>query len=471
MGYFNIEVGARLHLFSTRDDTTKWYRQLKDICRVPIADGSEFHLWEPQRDPSTLTVPRGMMKLITGVFDAHRVEYRIDDKRLEVPCDEYTEFPIDLRPHQIPAVEAILTQDQGIVVAPPGAGKTVAVLEAIRKSNQKALIIVDKLQIMEQWKSRCEEFLGFTPSCVGGGIETNINAPITIGMQQTLARRADTGDYGFVCLDECHHVSANTYFSVFSRYPAKYRIGVSATPTREDGLEKMALFGIGPIIHTVTDDELTDADFMVRPYMVTVKTGFKHSFWSDHFVEKNQICHVPGCKKLGLAHGHRNNYAKVISALAEDKARNDTIAQLVYINKSHSNLIVSDRLTHLDALRDAIISKGFDPTRVHMLTGRENAEERAMITRYAGYGECAILSTIAKEALDIPRLDRLYLAWPVRKSHILEQQIGRITRAHPDKTEAIAYDFQDASSVLANQARQRNTYYYNKKLDVKEISP
>lgn len=447
-----------------------YLQDVQDFCSitVPAAQGQpayQIPMWQMSLN-GEMEVPRGFLAVLREVFHANNVPFQIENYKRNCEVDYSDVKTVVLREHQEEPIRQILRNQDGIIVAPPGSGKTVMVLEAIRRSKQKALIIVDKKQLVDQWAERCQEFLGIK---VNDPDDTRIQVQTVQSLMRANRAWGSRNAFGFVCLDECHHISAKTYGDVLTTYNPTFRIGVSATPKRSDGLEKLAAASIGPIIHVVTDEQLREASFLVKPTIIKVPTDFRYVYWGDHFAKENQECQVPGCKKFPRAHGHRNNYAKVISALAEDKDRNARIARTVMVNVNGANLIVSDRLGHLEALRNACIEAGFDPARVHMLTGREKSEERAIVTRQAGYGACVILSTIAKEALDIPRLDRLHLAWPVKKPHLLEQTIGRVTRAHPDKSDALVYDYQDSAPVLANQARQRNNYYYNKKLDVKEL--
>src|SRR5690606_8534290 len=145
----------------------------------------------------------------------------------------------------------------------------------------------------------------------------------------------------------------------------------------------------------------------------------------------------------------------------EDNLRNERIAVLVNKNRDKCNLIQSSRLNHLKLLRNKVIELGFPKNRIFMLTGEENEEERQNVYKEAEKGSCLILSTIAGEGLDIPRLDRLYLCFPIKNDENVKQLVGRICRDHPDKDDAIVYDFIDTEvSVLVDQWKNRLFKYY-----------
>jgi superfamily II DNA or RNA helicase len=478
---FDIQIREKLYLQCPPTVIYEQIREAVTVRRAPTPDSPEYVncllsdtnvFWDTN---SFLELPRGFLPALVKGLEAHGHKTNIRDMRWKRIHVNYG-LKINLRQYQEDAVSQILDRKEGVIVAPPAAGKTVLMLEAIRRSGQNALIIVDKKNLVDQWASRCKQFLGLPVNIIGGGMDEKAKSPtnITIAMQQTLAIQMsgifdEDRTYGFVCLDECHHVSADTYLDVFQKFNSLYRVGISATPYRDDGLDMISQLVIGPVIYKIDSETLLANKYLVRPDIVRIKTGFQHDFWSTHRVTKEMICDKPGCKKNGTSHGHRNNYMAVTKALIEDKPRNTMIALDIANNRNYCNLIVSDRLAHLSSLRELAIELGFPAERTHMLTGKETPSERAEVARKAAYGACAIFSTIAKEALDIPRLDRIYLCWPIKREHILEQQIGRIARTHPDKRGAVCYDFVDEGcSVLSNQAWGRFSWYRSKNYNIKE---
>lgn len=432
------------------------------VPATPDSPGKTYYMWNIPYS-GIVRIQRGFLPYLrsAGIEVNIYQDKRIDDN----PFFLSPECRMDMRPHQEEQVESIMRGEQGIIVAPPGAGKTIAVLEAVRRLQRRSLIIVDKINIAQQWQQAWKDLTdGFAP-IISGETKYSIEEDeyfVMIITQQSLAKltgfQIEKLPFGFVCLDECHHVSAPTFTKTLGSFGARFRIGCSATPTRADGLEKISQLVLGPILHRAEYTGFT-------PSVERVFTGFDYPFWGTHGVTSDQICQLPKCKKNGLKHSHRNNYASVIKELVEDKRRNILIASKIVSNTHKTNLVVSDRLGHLDTLRN--LCAGYLTHESYMLTGREKGSERERIRELAAQGPCTIFSTIAKEALDIPRLDRLYLTWPTRKEHLLEQQIGRITRTHPDKVDAVVYDFVDDCSVLESQAYDRLRFYKSKNYLVK----
>jgi superfamily II DNA or RNA helicase len=362
-----------------------------------------------------------------------------------------------LRLHQAEAVHKIQSREIGIIEAPTGSGKTVTVLAAIKHLNERAVIVVDKTNIVSQWVERCEHFLGFTPGIVGDG-QWDQQQPVTVAMVQTLCKLpADDpffNDFGFACLDECHHVTADTYLRVMESFTSKYRIGVSATPDRDNGLVPVALAVLGPVIHSTTRNRLEKLGLLIKPTVHRIQTDFQFSYWGTHTANPGQQCDKPDCIRNDK-HGHRNNYAQMLTALVEDDDRNELIIRRVLDNKEHRNLVISKRLGHLDRLQQ-ILDERLPSV---MLTGRESTEERAEAVRRAAEGPCVLFSTLADEALDIPELDRIYLTWPTKSTAVINQQIGRIVRPAEGKTDALVYDFVDTVGPMYRQGMIRWEFY------------
>ena len=160
-----------------------------------------------------------------------------------------------LLPEQADAVQTLLRTDIGILVAPPGAGKTVIACALLAKRKVSTLVLVHRQPLMEQWKERVASFLG-DPSGRCGNLrrfEEETGRRIDIAMIQTLTRSPDAEDiftrYGQLIIDECHHVPAITFESLLKQSPARYILGLTATPYRKDGHQKIMFMQCGPVRH------------------------------------------------------------------------------------------------------------------------------------------------------------------------------------------------------------------------------
>jgi superfamily II DNA or RNA helicase len=278
---------------------------------------------------------------------------------------------------------------------------------------------------------------------IGDGI-FKPSSHLTISTAQTLHSRYDflerTGffdEFSFLCLDECHHATAETYNRLVDRFSSKIRIGVSATPDKT-GDFALATNVLGPIFHTTPRK---DVSILVEPHIFKIPTNFRFGYRS--------------------AQGRTpSNYGNLIKALVADHERNELIVLSVLLNEEGHSLVVSKRLEHLAILSEMLRDYGYRG-QILTLTGKESSDERKRVVRQATEEPCVVFSTLADEALDIPRLDRLFLVFPQRNPGLITQQVGRVARVHPDKQDARVFDFADLKvGPLENQWRIRRLQVY-----------
>jgi superfamily II DNA or RNA helicase len=373
-----------------------------------------------------------------------------------------------LRDEQEAAVVAIQDFAQGVIQAPPGFGKTVTMLEAIRRIGQRSLIIVNNTTIAEQWRARAREHLGLSEVGLVGDAKW-VEHDLTIAMQQTLWSRRDSLDgwwetWGLVCLDECHHASAETFYDIIQRFPSRYRVGLSATPKKQKGRAALVRAAIGPTVFKF--EESMEGDVVIR------ETGFTYNFLPTHRAYKDpnteeMTCeHAQrGCTAKGLI--HRNNYSALVNELIVDDARNDIVARDIVsaYKEGRTILVISRRHKQIDDIARRVIAE-IGPEDVYRMSGKEETRERSETQNLADSGNIVIFSTVADEALDIPRLDTLVLPFPNRQEGLVEQQIGRIARYHPEKKRPVVYDYLDAFRVSDNQLKERMRVYRRKGLTI-----
>lgn len=385
-----------------------------------------IHLWGND-DEGRLTMPRGFLESFATGMEAFNARIELREGRhwkklLRVGT------PVNLRRWQVGQVEAILNWEQGMLKAPAGSGKTVAILAAIQKLGCKSIVIVNTKDIVRQWKERAATFLGehYPVGQIGDGV-FEVSPYLTIATAQTLNSRYEQlaadgffDSFSFMCLDECHHATAETYNRVVNRFSARFRVGVSATPDKT-GDFAMAVNVLGPVVHVVKPN---DVDSLQKPTVVRVPTQFKFRF-----------------------RGHRNryqrsNYPEMVETLIKDPDRNKLIIEMVRQNRGHHQLLVTKRLEHIQILADLLLDAGWDE-RLLRLTGKDPTEVRDEAVDVIGSEPGVLMSTLADEALDIPRLDRIHLVFPQRNPGLIVQQVGRVERKHPDKTDAYIFDYVD----------------------------
>jgi superfamily II DNA or RNA helicase len=385
-----------------------------------------------------LLMPRGYAHRLVSRMDKMSYDIEWEDKRVSIPfSDSYrvqVKEPV-LYAHQEAMVQTITKREQGILQVNPGTGKTVVCLEAIRRLGQRALVLIHKKEIAGQWQERCEQFLGVPMGFIGDNVWQE--EEITIALIQTLHSRKDQlardnwyANWGLVCLDEAHNSTGDTRVGVLQRFPSRYLFGLSATPGKTD--LRIAEIMLGPAKRPISVDELYERGILVKPKIYGVMT----KFWSHPSTP----------------------YMKLEAQLRDDHDRNALIASKVIEQEGSCQLVTSRVKGQLREIRYMCEQAGME--RLWMMTGDESLERRMEIAHAAADGNCVIFSTIADEALDIPRLERLHLACPYRNPDLVIQLVGRIQRPHPEKHTAIVYDYRDTPGPLARQWQYRLNEVY-----------
>ena len=151
------------------------------------------------------------------------------------------------------AVAAMLEHEQGLVIRPPGTGKTQIALAFAAQCQTRTLVLVHTEDILNQWVEYAGKALPGTEIGIIRGKTCTIGH-ITIATVQTMQRHIRKpkewwAQFGCLIADEAHHVSAASWEAVINACPARYRFGFTASPTRADGMHPTMKFIIGPIIH------------------------------------------------------------------------------------------------------------------------------------------------------------------------------------------------------------------------------
>ncbi len=186
----------------------------------------------------------------------HQIEYRVcdGDKSLWKPLN----FRGTPRPEQAQGIRAIVQQFRGgklggLLRAAPGWGKTVATCAIIAELQVPTLVIVHKEFLMNQWRDRIQEFLPYAKIgfCQQESCDFKGNH-VVLAMVHSLSGKKYPREFytwpGLVVTDECHRIGAATWSVVPSQFPARWRLGITATPRRKDGADKVFFFQIGEVL-------------------------------------------------------------------------------------------------------------------------------------------------------------------------------------------------------------------------------
>jgi len=355
-----------------------------------------------------------------------------EDRRPD-PIKISTKFNGKLRDetHQNAAMAAALKAGHGVLSLPCGFGKTTVALAIACKLGYKTMIVVHKEFLANQWKERIQQFC---PGASIGIVQQNkkeTECDFIIAMLQSLSLKEysfnDFDTIGTLIVDEAHHICAKVFSQSLFKLCPKHIFGLSATPTRKDGLTKVLHWFMGPTFFVIERENQDQVE--VFPIEFTC-----HRF-SD----------PPPCTRQG-----KLSLATMITELTENRERNTVITKLIkdLSKTTRQILVLTDRRHHCEVLHQCF------KTTSGLYMGGMKEEDLNQSSK-----KKIIFATFsqAHEGLDIPTLDTVILTTP--KSDIV-QSIGRIMReTHGKKNNPHIYDIFDQWSICHAMYTKRLKVY------------
>lgn len=453
----NTTISNRIYIEDPTIEVTRW---AKDNLRFPNPEFEKkqrMGFWTGRTprelrldewDGNTLIVPFGVCRELMPLLRGTRVDcdFRQDN------VINYGGVSVPLYDYQTEAVGAMIDAKYGILKSKPGSGKTQMGIALIKAFRRRALWLCHTADLLNQSRDRALQYID--KDVIGTITEgkVNVGVGVTFATVQTMANLElqQYRDYwDVIIVDECHRVASSAtsftrYEKVLNHLSARHKIGLTATPERSDGLIKATFALLGNVVYEVPDDAVADRTMGVKIRTVETDTDIDDSCLNDD----------------GTI-----NYVKLIEALTTDKSRNATIAGCILYEHNHSCLILSDRLAQLEEIMGmlgtemrskAVFING------KMQSKKAKAErEQALEDMRTGKKKYLFASySLAKEGLDVPCMDRLFLASPCKYSAIITQAVGRVQRTYPGKETPVVYDFVDHNvGFCAGAYKKRCTSY------------
>lgn len=452
-----MTVGNQLRIQEPTADLLDWCKKHMVLANPDYAKKVRMHLWlgnTPQKlylmqwDGDTLVLPYGCLNTVLSMGECEVINDLPSPKKVDFGCS------VPLYDYQEAAKEAMLKAYYGILQSPAGSGKTQVGIALAAALGRKTLWLTHTRDLLSQSKNRAEQYM--SPSLTGTITEgrVHIGKAITFATVQTMCN-LDLGRYrdvwDCIIVDECHRVAGTptsvTQFSkVLNSLAARHKYGLSATVHRADGMIAATYALLGQIAYQVPDAAVAE-----KVMTVSVLPRPTHQGLSREFLDTDGTI----------------IYAKLVNFLADRYDRNELIAADLVENRDHYNLILSDRLSHLEYLmkhlphdlRDQAVmvdgkmtSKKAKAMREQAIEDMRHGRKRYLFATYS----------LAKEGLDIPRLDRLYLATPQKDYAVITQSIGRIARTFEGKAEPVVYDYVDEGIQYLVRSYKKRCATYRK---------
>lgn len=378
-----------------------------------------------ERTDEWIDVPTGydFTKHLNGGF-------LIKDKRVLVPA----KFPkplIKLFSWQKEVGVAVEKAGGGTILAEVSAGKTIGALEVARHLGQRTLVLLHRMPLFEGWMADIKKYLGLSGDAVGLIKQTiwRVRSPITLASVQTLGRRNLVPllkEFGLIIADEGQLFPATHWKKTVDPFWARYKITITATPTRRDKKECLMYQSFGPICYTVQEKSAVPLQVKI------VQTDFYYDSFLWHEIEEVMI---------------------------HDAKRNSLIIEEIVKNyfKQQCTLVLVRRREHGRILKKLLKEKGIMSTL--MLGGQEENQ-----TRFRAAQSGLIPVTIATYSLvalgsNVPPWQTAILAAPIRDRNLLTQSLGRIRRKFKGKDVAYVVDFVDDVKVLLRAYRERMNWF------------
>jgi len=391
-----------------------------------------------------ISIPRGCFEDLSCLANEYEIKLDIEDKRITGIKSKF-KFQGTLTSEQKTISKKILKNDIGIAAAPPGIGKTILAIHTIAKRKTNTLILVHRKPLMEQWRLQLSSFLGMDLKDIGqiGSGKNKSNGTLDVAMIQSMERKGSVDDriidYGFIIIDECHHISAVSFERVLMQAKAKYILGLTATPYRRDGHQPIIHMQCGSICYQKKQKDFT---VQIPKYFIIPRiTDFSYE-WHDN-----------------------SNIHELWPKLINDENRNKLIADNITktVQEGRFPIILTERREHIDTLTKLLKDKIEYLTVLHGgLTPKKRKETLKELSDYHSDKPKVILATgtYIGEGFDIPQLDTLFLTRPISFKGKVVQYAGRLHRKHKDKRDIRIYDYVDENvSVLAVMYQKRLKTY------------
>lgn len=368
-----------------------------------------------------------LVSIPIGRTDLIPKDFEIIDKRSNI----FADFPditegIELRDSQKEIYNKV--EDNCIIHAKPGYGKTFLALFIAKAFGQKTLVLTHTTFLRDQWVKECEKVFKNIKVGVIGSNMFSIGEHITIANVQTVIKHINKlrDTFGFVICDEVHRLPSNTFTEIIDKLNARYKLGLTGTLGRKDQKHILIPNYISNKIYS------TEKENTMEPVVIIYDSKFS----------------IPG--------NHMIPWATRVNELAYNPAYQAEIVNIVnaQTKRGHKVLILSDRTEFLNNCAsitdrsDVVTSKTID--RYDIINRLRLKDEIDSI-----YGSIGIF----KEGISINEFSCVILACPINNVYLLEQVIGRIIREFKGKMQPEVIDVRLQGKTGENQFRERLKFY------------
>lgn len=425
-------------------DNPKYYSALKYSKYNTVKIPKNLYYFKENKLKKEITVPVG-----------YKIPFEdciVEDNRT-VKTVSYPRFLLSLRDTQKEAYKSYINDtDNGLIVLPTGKGKSILGLYTAYALRQKVLVIVHKDDLVSGWKADAKV-------CFGDEIKVGlikaksrkVGDQVTIATIQTLARmdRSELEtflhEFGMIIMDECHHISS-TSFDLVHLFSAYYKIGLSATPERSDGLTKVMYYHLGGVAFEYKSDsndkDILPVEVHITPTPVNYEPMCRKT--AKGYVIDDERGNIP-LSRVKSKDRPRMNFFDLEEKIILDRRYLKLVLPKVkeYYDKQSSIVIFLSKKDHCRTYKDLLIKQGIPSEHIQLYYGdateskeemKRKAESKEVLITIATY-------SIATEGTNCVAWQIAFLVSSLNNGKNVEQAVGRIRRSMEGKTKAIVYDY------------------------------
>ncbi|BDC18178.1 DEAD/DEAH box helicase family protein [Acidianus sp. HS-5] len=358
---------------------------------------------------------------------------------------------------------------RGIVVLPTGAGKTSIGIKAIAKVKASTIIIVPTIDLLDQWYDNIQEFLNYSPGRVGGGYD-ELKAITVITYDSAYTRVEEIGNkFAFVIFDEVHHLPSEGYSQMAQMLASPYRLGLTATPEREDSKHRLLPDLVGPIVFRLKTSDLAGkylAEFEIRKIYVSLTDEEKNRY--DEL--RRKLKEFLASKKMRLDSLY--SFHRFVKLASRDQEAREALlawhnALRIAVNSRAKIEKLRELLNEYDNEKNKIIiftrdvEMAYSISReflIPVVTYKTSKDERSEILRKFKEGKYSVIvaSSVFDEGVDVPDANIGILLGGYGTSRQMLQRLGRILRKKEENNKALLIEIITKGTSDYNLSKRRH---------------
>lgn len=376
---------------------------------------------------------------------------RVVDRVLSEPECTWSSVSLPLRPYQEEALDAWLASGmRGVIVLPTGAGKTMLALAAIAELRCPTLVVVPTLELVDQWSREVRRMLRVDAAEFTG--ESKEVGCVTVATYSSAYLNAEQlgNRFRLLVFDEAHHLPSEAYRQIAELSAAPWRMGLTATPERPDGLHQLLPELVGPIVYRASPSELSGrylADFEVVRVHVEMPESERKAY--EELVKKYERI----LSRLGVRVRTREDFERLVMLSSKSLEAREALLSLLEARKLAFNagakleklaeILEKHRGDKIIVFTDSNelvrrISLRFLIPEITHKTGKE--ERRAVLEMFRkGEVKAIVTSHVLEEGVDVPDASVAVVISGTGSPREFIQRLGRLLRPKEGK-KAVLYE-------------------------------